>query len=121
MLGWLRRPFANEAQVPVELGHAARSTAGVGSHLRDEEAAFGQRQKIVGDVGERATRREQESRTTGIRHIEEEEAVVAPKQSQQAAAREDVFVGGEVTVVRLVLGSARAWNRNRPDDLAVAR
>ena len=38
----------------------------VGAHLRHQESAFLQRQEVVGDVGERAARREQESRLAGF-------------------------------------------------------
>ena len=50
-----------QLQVPVELGVAAGRAAFVRAHPRDEEAAFLQRQEVVGDVRERAARREQEA------------------------------------------------------------
>src|SRR5262245_28699145 len=113
-------PLPHQTQIPVEFGDAAGRSALVRSHLRNEESASVQRQEVVGDVGERAARREQESRTTSVRHIEEEDAVLTAEQRQQAATGQDVLVGGEMTMVRLVSGAAGTWQRDRRDDLAVA-
>ena len=55
-----------------------------------------------------------------LRHVEEEDAVLTAQQGQQAATGQDVLVGGEMAMVWLVSGAARARNGNRPDDLAVA-
>ena len=121
VLGRVRGPLAHELQVRVELGNPTGRPAGVGTHLRDQESAFLQRQEVVGDVGERAGGREQESRLARLRHIEEENAVLTPQQGQQAPTRQNVLVGGEMAVVRLITGAARRRHWHRPDDSSVAR
>ena len=56
-----------------------------------------------------------------VRDIEEEYAVLVAEHAEQAAAGEDVLVGGEPTVVRLIVDAARPRYLGRPDDVAIAR
>ena len=94
--------------------------AGVGAHLRDQESAVLQRQEVVRDVGKGAAGREHEFRLARLRYIKEEDAVLPPQQSQQPATGQDVLVGGQMAMVRLISGAAGSWNGNRPDDPPIA-
>ena len=87
-----RRILGDEAQMLVELHDATAGPTARRSHVRHEKAAFGQRQKIVGDARVGRVRRQQELRMPCIRDVEEEDVVLTFEHAQQTAAREDVSV-----------------------------
>ena len=77
------------------------------------------RVEIVGDARQRRIGREQELRIAVVRNVEEENAVLRAQQAQQSAAREDVLVVREVTMMRLVADVAGRRNGYCLEDLPV--
>jgi hypothetical protein len=82
--------------------HMRGRTAAGRSHLRYQEAAAFKRQESVGDTGLRRAGREQKFRMARLRDVKEEDAVLSAQQAQEPAAGQDVVVGGEVAVMRLM-------------------
>src|SRR5580765_2687512 len=106
-------------QVLIKLGYPPRFTAGRRSHLRDQKSTVFQRQKVVGNAGLRRARREQELGMTCVRDIEEENAILSPKQTEQAATAEDLFICRKMTVVRLIAYVTGRWNGNSSNDFSI--
>ena len=91
----------------VEFGEAARSMALRATHHGDEETAFGQGVKIIGDGGERRVRRGKELRLARVGNIEED-FVLPFQHAQQSAASNGLAVGGQADVMEFVAGRAGA-------------
>ena len=96
-----------------------RSAAGR-SHLRDQEAApsSGRKSSVMLDCGALASRTGT-SDGAAFETSKKKMPFWPLQQAQQPAAGQDVLVGREVAVVRLVADVARRRNGNGPDDLAV--
>src|SRR5258708_3433276 len=62
---------------------------------------------------------EQEPRVARARHVKEEDAVLPPQQAEQASTGEDVLVGREMAVVRLVADVARGRNGNGSEHFSI--